>query len=69
MAAKALATKPATAEYVVSKVDTLVNWARKVSHWTVGGAGVRQKEDDSNPVNCGWLRKQGWLGCSKFVRL
>lgn len=29
-AATALA-KPATAEFVVSKVDQLVNWARKVS--------------------------------------
>lgn len=31
-AAKALA-KPATADFVVSKVDALVNWARKGSIW------------------------------------
>ena len=35
MASKAAAVlaKPATAEYVVSKVDKLVNWARSGSVW------------------------------------
>ena len=32
MAAKALA-KPSTAEFVISKVDDLVGWARKGSIW------------------------------------
>ena len=49
-AASALA-KPATADYVISKVDQLVNWARKVGAAGGGRAGASQH---------GVLQPEGW---------